>query len=58
MNSLDLGAYGVSEMTKREMQETNGGSILGLIAVGLIGALVGFVVTYVLLDQRDINSSR
>jgi hypothetical protein len=33
MNKLDLNAYGVSEMTKQEMKETDGG-ILGLIAIG------------------------
>jgi hypothetical protein len=36
MKTLDLSAYGVSEMTKQEMGETDGG-FLGLLAlVGLV----------------------
>ena len=41
MNTLDLNAYGVQEMTKEEMQKTNGGgffTVLGVVlgAIGII----------------------
>ena len=37
MNTLDLDAYGVSEMTTREMQQINGG-IIGWVVGGLMAA--------------------
>ena len=43
MNTLDLNAYGVSEMNKQEMQETNGGEPICIGTVLLIGLAVGAV---------------
>ena len=44
MKTLDLNAYGVSEMTKQEMQETNGGEPISFGCALLIGLAVGFIV--------------
>ena len=45
MNTLDLNAYGVSEMNQQELVETNGGFIGTLIMAGLVGAIVGHLVS-------------
>jgi len=37
MNKLNLKAYGVSEMTKEEMQETNGGGFFAILGAVLLG---------------------
>ena len=39
MNTLDLNAYGVQEMNKQEMVETDGGG-LGLFFAGLVVGLI------------------
>jgi len=41
MQTLDLNAYGVSEMTKQEMVETNGGWIPIAIKVGKWALRIG-----------------
>ena len=44
MKTLDLSAYGVSEMTNQEMRETDGGSLLGAFLIGLgVGLAVGII---------------
>ena len=40
MKNVDLNAYGVEEMNKQEMTETNGGICLASIVVGLIVGLI------------------
>ena len=46
MSTLDLNAYGVSEMNKQEMMETDGGfiSITAALWIGLV--VVGAIVVY------------
>jgi len=44
MNNLDLTAYGVSEMTKQEMQETNGGFFSVFVAY-MVGLGIGLIVS-------------
>ena len=54
MNTLDLSAYGVSEMNKEEMVETDGGSLLGLgIVIGLALLLKG--CTVIIGDGNTVN---
>jgi hypothetical protein len=40
MNSLNLNAYGVSEMNKQELNETEGGIVVGTITLGPLGSIV------------------
>ena len=47
MNNLDLDAYGVVEITKEELQETNGGSVFAY----LIGLGVGFLLARVIFSS-------
>ena len=37
MNTLNLNAYGVSEMTKQEMMETDGGALPAVIIIWKVG---------------------
>lgn len=50
MKSLDINAYGVKEMNKQEMVETNGGE--GVLAI--VGAIAGIIAVAVyVIDNAD-----
>ena len=47
MKNIDFQDIGISELSQQEMTEIEGGSIIAL----LMGALIGFCVTVLLLRQ-------
>ena len=55
MKTLDLNAYGVSEMTHQEMVETDGGSLL-VIGVILLVGVVAASCTYA-PDNRQYTTN-
>jgi lactobin A/cerein 7B family class IIb bacteriocin len=51
MNTLNLNAYGVSEMNKQEMVETDGGSFLLGLGIGII---IGAIICALFMD-KEVN---
>ncbi|GHU87358.1 hypothetical protein FACS1894155_00230 [Bacteroidia bacterium] len=48
MNTLDLNAYGVMEMTQQEMLNKNGGWIMAFVAGAILGGML-----YQLIDDPE-----
>ena len=45
MKTLDLNAYGVSEMNQQELVETNGGAIGWIVTAFIVGLIVGVLAS-------------
>jgi len=52
MNTIDLNAYGISEMTKQEMKDTNGGSLTVFLIGAGIGLVAGTIAFFVARDRE------
>ena len=56
MKTLDLDAYGVSEMNKQEMTETNGGFLFSSFAIMYIAGLI-FGIALGIAIVEEVKSS-